>query len=152
MKILFGLNNLQAAELHGNLTQLQRIQSLESFRDGHVEFLLATDVAARGLDISAVETVLNFQMPVSYDRYVHRVGRTARFDRSGCAVTLVAEKERKMVKMVMKNLKPGQVVKQRVLPASVLEKYRKMIADAEDKIQTIMQEEKEEKAVRQYSL
>ena len=58
-KILFGLAGLPAAELHGNLTQQQRLQALDDFRDGKTQFLLATDLAGRGLDIAAVQTDIN---------------------------------------------------------------------------------------------
>lgn len=149
MKILFGLHGLNAVELHGNLSQLQRIESLEKFRDGTADFLLATDLAARGLDIAGVDAVINFQMPPTYERYVHRVGRTARYQRSGHAVTLVGEKDRKLVKLAVKNLKPGQSVKQRLIPAAVLSKYRQKIQAAEDKITDIMSEEKEEREMKQ---
>ena len=63
MAILFGLHALNCAELHGNLTQTQRLEALEKFRDGAVDFLLCTDLAARGLDIKGVETVVNFSFP-----------------------------------------------------------------------------------------
>ncbi|KAJ1561805.1 nucleolar DEAD-box protein required for synthesis of 60S ribosomal subunit, partial [Cladochytrium tenue] len=102
MKIVFGLCGLLAAELHGNLTQLQRLEALESFRDGKVNFLLATDLAARGLDISGVKTVINFDMPRSYAQYVHRVGRTARAERAGRAVSFVGEADRKVLKLALK--------------------------------------------------
>jgi len=83
MKIVFGLLGLNATELHGNLTQLQRLESLESFRDRKTDFLLATDLASRGLDIAGIKTVINYDMPQLYQQYVHRVGRTARADQGG---------------------------------------------------------------------
>lgn len=63
LKILFGLAGLRAAELHGNLTQAMRLQALETFRQQEADYLICTDVAARGLDIQGVETVINFDCP-----------------------------------------------------------------------------------------
>ncbi|KAJ1933734.1 nucleolar DEAD-box protein required for synthesis of 60S ribosomal subunit, partial [Kickxella alabastrina] len=72
MKIIFGLMGLRAAELHGNLSQEGRLQALEQFRDGHVDYLMATDLAARGLDVKGVETVINYTMPNQFPQYLHR--------------------------------------------------------------------------------
>lgn len=88
MKILFGLLGLRAAELHGNLTQEQRLEALELFRDHKVDYLLATDLAARGLDIKGIEVVINYNMPNQFAQYLHRVGRTARAGRNGRYVYL----------------------------------------------------------------
>eukprot|EP00804_Cyclotella_cryptica_P001902 CCRYP_007344-RD/>CCRYP_007344-RD protein AED:0.47 eAED:0.48 QI:0/-1/0/1/-1/0/1/0/71 len=70
--IVCGLCGIKCAELHGNLTQVQRLEALEAFREGSVDVLLATDLAARGLDIPGVEAVINFEMPSQVDTYVHR--------------------------------------------------------------------------------
>ena len=83
MAVLFTLLGHSVAELHGDLSQLQRLDALESFRDGSVRYLFATDLAARGLDIKGVKCVVNFDMPANYSLYVHRVGRTARGDMGG---------------------------------------------------------------------
>ena len=94
MKIIFGLLGLKAAELHGNMTQQQRLDSLEAFKEGRVPCLLATDVASRGLDIAGVLTVINYEMPSRPENYVHRVGRTARAARAGRAVTLISDTQK----------------------------------------------------------
>lgn len=87
MKVVFGLCGLKAAELHGNLSQEQRLSALTSFKAGTVDYLLATDLASRGLDIKGVETVINYDMPGQLAAYTHRVGRTARAGRNGRCVT-----------------------------------------------------------------
>ncbi len=100
--ILFGLEGLTFAELHGNLTQEARTAGIESFQSGKAEFLFATDLAARGLDINGVETVINFEVPEQDDKYIHRVGRTARMGSSGVAVTLHFPNEYRRVKKLAK--------------------------------------------------
>ncbi len=75
--------------LHGDLTQGQRDGVMLAFKGGRVPVLVATDVAARGLDISTVTHVINFDVPTSPDTYVHRIGRTGRVGRSGRAITFV---------------------------------------------------------------
>lgn len=103
LMILCGLIGMKAAELHGNLTQPQRIEALESFRSGNVDILLATDLAARGLDISQVKSVINFEMPSQVESYVHRIGRTARAGRSGKCCTLIGEGRRYLMKEIVKD-------------------------------------------------
>lgn len=80
----------RVAVLEGNLNQAQRDRALESFRSGRVPILVATNVAARGLDIVHIERVINFDLPDTHELFTHRVGRTARMGRSGRAITLVS--------------------------------------------------------------
>jgi ATP-dependent RNA helicase RhlE len=84
---------LKAASLHADRTQQQRTQAVEGFRSGRFHVLVATDVAARGLDIDGITHVVNYEVPSSRDTYVHRVGRTGRADATGTALTLVAPEE-----------------------------------------------------------
>lgn len=81
---------ITAEAIHGNKSQPQRQRALKSFKDGRVSVLIATDVAARGLDIPQVSHVINFDQPTTYDDYVHRIGRTGRAGNRGQALTFVA--------------------------------------------------------------
>eukprot|EP00117_Sycon_ciliatum_P002158 scpid38468/ scgid1211/ Probable ATP-dependent RNA helicase DDX27; DEAD box protein 27 len=146
LRIQLGLLGLNVEELHGDLTQLQRLEALESFKKAEVDYLIATDLASRGLDISGVKTVINFSMPSSIKQYVHRVGRTARAGKSGRSVSLVGEKERKMLKQIIKD--SGRSVKVRVVAPEVIEKFGKKLTDIEPKVKTILKQEAEEKEVR----
>lgn len=107
-RIIFGLLGLKAAEFHGSMSQEQRIEAVTSFRNGKANYLLATDVASRGLDIKDVSTVINYEMPQSHDIYIHRVGRTARAGRKGRACTIVTESDRKLVRAIIKTSKAQQ--------------------------------------------
>ena len=79
--------------IHGNRSQAQRTQALAGFRRGHFQVLVATDIAARGIDIDALSHVVNFDVPALPEDYIHRVGRTARAEALGDALTLVAPGE-----------------------------------------------------------
>jgi ATP-dependent RNA helicase DeaD len=86
-----------AAALHGGLSQEQRDRVMGRFRDGALDVLVATDVAARGLDIEHISHVVNFDVPSSPDAYVHRIGRTGRAGREGMAITLVEPREHRLL-------------------------------------------------------
>ena len=108
-------NITSCAELHGNKSQTERIKSLEDFQKGNVDFLLSTDIAGRGIDIEKVKCVINFQMPLLGERYIHRVGRTARKGYLGEAITICDDKERLLIKKIFRkekvdiNLKPIKI-------------------------------------------
>jgi len=89
-----------AEPLHGGLSQEQRDRVLRRFRDGVSELLVATDVAARGLDIDHVSHVVNFDVPSSPDAYVHRIGRTGRAGREGVAITLAEVREHRLLRNI----------------------------------------------------
>ncbi|XP_011652411.1 DEAD-box ATP-dependent RNA helicase 28 isoform X2 [Cucumis sativus] len=146
LKILFGLAGFKAAELHGNLTQVQRLDALELFRKQQVDFLIATDVAARGLDIIGVETVINFACPRDLTSYVHRVGRTARAGREGYAVTFVTDNDRSLLKAIAK--RAGSKLKSRIVAEQSIKKWSEIIEQMEDQVTAILREEREERALR----
>jgi ATP-dependent RNA helicase DeaD len=89
-----------AGALHGGLTQEARDRMLGRFRDGSLDVLVATDVAARGLDIEHVSHVVNYDVPSNPDAYVHRIGRTGRAGREGVAITLVEPREHRMLRNI----------------------------------------------------
>jgi ATP-dependent RNA helicase RhlE len=88
-----GRHRVPCERIHGNRSQAQRTQALAGFKDGRFRVLVATDVAARGIDVEALSHVINFDVPNVPDDYIHRVGRTARAEKTGDAFTLVAPDE-----------------------------------------------------------
>jgi superfamily II DNA/RNA helicase len=98
-------HGFNAAALHGDLDQRQRMATLEGFRKGEIAFLAASDVAARGLDIPEVSHVFNFDVPVSPEDYVHRIGRTGRAGRDGFAAMIVTPKEMKALAAIEQLIK-----------------------------------------------
>ncbi|KAI3929106.1 hypothetical protein MKW92_027689 [Papaver armeniacum] len=146
LKIIFGLCGLKAAELHGNLTQVQRLDALEVFRKQEVDFLIATDVAARGLDIIGVKTVINFACPRDLTSYVHRVGRTARAGRAGYAVTFVTDNDRSILRAIAK--RAGSKLRSRIVAEQSISKWCQTIEQLEDQVSEVLQEEREERAIR----
>jgi ATP-dependent RNA helicase DeaD len=91
---------LPAETLHGDLSQVQRDRVMARFRSSQVEILVATDVAARGLDIEHVSHVINYDIPLDPEIYVHRIGRTGRAGRAGVAITLVTPRERRLLRLI----------------------------------------------------
>ncbi|MBV9787868.1 MAG: DEAD/DEAH box helicase, partial [Chloroflexi bacterium] len=89
-----------AETLHGDLSQVQRDRVMGRFRSSQVELLVATDVAARGLDVEHVSHVINYDIPLDPEIYVHRIGRTGRAGRTGTAITLVTPRERRLLKII----------------------------------------------------
>ncbi len=98
-------NNIAVAAIHGNKSQAAREKALGSFRDGSVKILVATDIAARGIDIPAISHVINYDIPMDPESYVHRIGRTARAGREGIAISFCDPSERKLLSAVEKTIK-----------------------------------------------
>lgn len=126
---------------------------MEAFRDGKASFLLATDLASRGLDIKGVDTVINYEAPQSHEIYLHRVGRTARAGRQGRACTLAAEPDRKIVKAAVKSGRAqGAKIVSRVIEAAEADEWAKKVEDMQDEIEEILVEEKEDKQLAQVEM
>ncbi|XP_011296721.1 probable ATP-dependent RNA helicase DDX27 [Fopius arisanus] len=139
LHILIGLLGIKVGELHGNLSQPQRLENLRKFKEEEIDVLLATDVAARGLDISGVKTVINFVMPATIQHYIHRVGRTARAGKAGVSVSLVGEHERGLVKSVIRHA--NNPVKNRIIASDIVEKYCERLKELEKSVEKILEEE-----------
>ncbi len=101
VKLLAG-NGIAANAIHGNKSQPQRERALGEFKAGKVKLLIATDIAARGIDVSGVSHVFNFELPNVPEQYVHRIGRTARAGKDGIAISFCADDERAYLKDIEK--------------------------------------------------
>jgi ATP-dependent RNA helicase DDX27 len=187
MRTMFSLLGMKCEELHGDLTQeqvrllwcassgtfwffvfdWQRLKALQQFRDGAVDFLMATDLASRGLDIKGIDTVINYDMPGQLAQYLHRVGRTARAGKKGrwvndiaeycsgshltrrsSSVTLVGEADRKMLKAAIKHASSQDQVRHRQIPQEAVQKWSQKLDELKGEVAAVLQEEKEEKQVR----
>ena len=95
-------HGFSAGALHGDMDQRSRMAMLQNFKDGNLQLLVASDVAARGLDIPDVSHVFNFDVPIHSEDYVHRIGRTGRAGRSGAAFTIVTKRDTKHVDAIEK--------------------------------------------------
>ena len=103
----------RSTSLQGDLSQIRRRQALEGFRDGTFQILVATDIAARGIDVARVSHVINYDMPSTPEAYIHRIGRTGRATHNGEAITLVTGKDKDMVRSINRTI--GSDIEQRVL-------------------------------------
>ena len=95
----------RAAALQGNMSQNQRQQAINGFRKGKIDVLVATDIAARGIDVSQISHVINFDMPGTVDAYTHRIGRTGRIGSSGEAFTFAIRGDGQMIRQIERSLK-----------------------------------------------
>jgi ATP-dependent RNA helicase DeaD len=95
----------RAEAIHGGMSQVQRDRVMNAFRSGQTELLIATDVAARGLDIPHVSHVINYDLPSSAEVYVHRIGRTGRAGREGSAITILDPREQRLLRSIEQHTK-----------------------------------------------
>lgn len=157
LRIILGLLGMSAAELHGSLTQEQRLSSVNKFKSLEVPVLICTDLASRGLDIPKIEVVINYDMPKTYEVYLHRIGRTARAGREGRAVTLVGEttQERAIVRAAITNVEESGRIDnndgRRALSRNVdwiqVEETNKLVEKSKETVEEILIEEKQEKEI-----
>jgi len=113
-------DNISAAAIHGNKSQAQRTKALDAFKQNKVQVLVATDIAARGIDIDQLATVINFDLPHVPEDYVHRIGRTGRAGLSGVAISLVTNEDKKQlrdIELLIKNSIPVADIAEFDLPA-----------------------------------
>jgi ATP-dependent RNA helicase DeaD len=94
-----------ADAIHGDLRQSQRDKVMRRYRDGKVNILVATDVASRGIDVTGIDVVINYDIPIDADSYIHRIGRTGRADKNGIAYTFIYPKERGRLKKIIGHTK-----------------------------------------------
>lgn len=116
--------------IHGNKSQGQRTRALDAFKDGTVNVLVATDVAARGIDIPGISHVINYEIPNVPEQYVHRIGRTARAKASGFAIALVAPDEKAYLKDIQKLL--GETIPVVAMPENMADRIK--VIEARDAI------------------
>ncbi|KAL3230477.1 ATP-dependent RNA helicase DRS1 [Nakaseomyces bracarensis] len=153
LRIIMGLLGMPIAELHGSLTQEQRLDSVNKFKSLQVPVLVCTDLASRGLDIPKIEVVINYDMPKSYEIYLHRVGRTARAGREGRSITFVGEAsaERSIVRDAIKGVNDNEEIGGKAVGRNVdwvqVEETNKLVEKMGDTIDEVLQEEKEEKEI-----
>jgi len=112
---------IDAYAIHGNKSQAQRTTALQAFRSGQVRLLVATDIAARGIDVSGVSHVINFEIPNVPEQYVHRIGRTARAGAEGIAISFVAPDEKPYLRDIEK------VTRTRAEPIKLPEGFSEMV-------------------------
>jgi ATP-dependent RNA helicase RhlE len=104
----------RVSALQGNMSQNQRQRAIDGFRSGRYDILVATDIASRGIDVSEISHVINFDMPDTVDAYTHRIGRTGRAQQTGEALTFMAQGDEPVVRQIEKVL--GKRIERRQVP------------------------------------
>lgn len=156
LRIILGmLIGLRIGELHGALSQEQRLASVTAFKNLEVPVLICTDLASRGLDIPKIEVVINFDMPKTYEVYLHRVGRTARAGREGRSISLVGEAgaERAIVKDAIKSAAAAEGKQGKIVGRNVewpeIDTLFATLTEKKETIDEILEEEKTQKLLAQ---
>ncbi len=136
--IALATRGYQAEGLHGDLSQSQRDRVMKKFRQNEVDILVATDVAARGLDIDNITHVVNFDVPQDPESYVHRIGRTGRAGNTGVSITFITPREFRQLKLIERTIKTKII--RGVLPTdeNVLERQREQIIS---KMQSVLEQD-----------
>lgn len=129
------LDGIKAALCHGDISQGGRNKALEQFAEGQIRVLVATDVAARGLDIADLPYVINFHLPFLAEDYVHRIGRTGRAGKSGTAISLVSPKDEKFLQNIEELI--GRTFERIVEPGYELDKVTPIIHQQEQQAQVV---------------
>lgn len=135
--IALATRGYEAEGLHGDLSQTQRDRVMKKFRQDQVDILVATDVAARGIDIDNITHVVNFDVPQDPESYVHRIGRTGRAGNTGVALTFITPREFRQLKLIERSVKTKIIRGQLPTDANVLEKQREQIIS---KMQSILEQ------------
>lgn len=125
--------------MHGDMSQMHRLRTLKKFKEGSLNYLIATDVAARGIDVEGITHVINYDLPQDVESYVHRIGRTGRANREGTAYSLVSPKESPMLRQI-KAVTKSDIIKKNIptvsdifknKSTSILDDVTKTINDAD---------------------
>ena len=114
---------ITAESIHGDKSQMERTRTLESFKAGEVRVLVATDVAARGLDVAGLDGVINIDLPYNAEDYVHRIGRTGRAGASGHAIAFYSDKNENLLHDIEKLIKAPIPKDELVIPEEFLQRY-----------------------------
>lgn len=122
-------NGFKVAAFHGDLTQSDRNKTLKAFKEGEIDFLIASDVAARGIDVEDLPAVINFHVPANPEDYTHRIGRTGRAGKLGKAFTLVSPHEEKNLSLIVKS-------SNKTIEEYLIEKHTVPTAEGEKKVRT----------------
>jgi ATP-dependent RNA helicase DDX27 len=147
--LLFNHAGIPAAELHADLPQPMRQDSVQRFVTGDVNVLLASDLAARGLDIPDIAFVVNYSVPTKIERYIHRVGRTARAGKPGAAISLIREAHERQIQRKMTKRSPEGTVVKLTIPHDLIDRAREVVAQFQDLVDQELRQEEEDRLKRQ---